>query len=205
MDNQELEVKFLVSDLLGIERKVKSLGAELCQPRVHEVNLRFDTPEGSLRARESVLRLRQDTEVHLTYKGPSHSYGGARLRQEIEFTASDFEKARAFLEALGYQITMMYEKYRTTYDLVGVKIAFDSLPYGEFIELEGPDPASLRWVNQKVGLDWNAQVLASYSILFEILKEEQGYSFRDLSFENFHGLVITPEMLHAKPADNPSH
>jgi adenylate cyclase, class 2 len=201
MENQELEVKFLVSDLPGIKKKIVSLGAQQSQARTHEVNLRFDTPDGTLRDRASILRLRQDSAARLTYKGPAQSFGGARLRQEIEFIASDFRTAQAFLEALGYQVIMMYEKYRCVYELAGVHIALDELPFGHFIELEGPDPASLRWVNQKIGLDWNAQVMESYSILFDILKNEQGYTFRDLSFPNFQNLIITPGMLHARPAD----
>lgn len=201
MENQELEVKFLVSDLPAFEHKVQTLGAELSQPRTHEVNLRFDTPGESLRQKACVLRLRQDSAARLTFKGPSQSFGGARLRQEIEFVVSNFNNARAFLEALGYQVVMVYEKFRTVYEYGGVHVTLDELPFGSFVELEGPDPASLQWVNQKVGLNWTRQIAASYTILFDILKEERGYPFRDLSFENFHNLEITPEMLHARYAD----
>ena len=59
-----------------------------------------------------MLRLRRDSSVRLTYKGPGKTIDGVHLRKEIEFAASDFDAAQAFLEALGYQVQMIYEKYR---------------------------------------------------------------------------------------------
>ncbi|HEX7975021.1 MAG TPA: hypothetical protein VF498_11485, partial [Anaerolineales bacterium] len=66
MKDQELEVKYYISDLTALERRLLSLGASLVQPRVRETNLRFDTPQGSLAQGFQVLRLRQDTEARLT-------------------------------------------------------------------------------------------------------------------------------------------
>ena len=44
----------------------------------------------------------------------------------------DFEAARRLLEALGYRLTVMYEKYRTTYHLRHLIVVLDEMPYGEF-------------------------------------------------------------------------
>jgi adenylate cyclase class 2 len=201
MNNQELEVKFYIGELAAIEAKLRESGAQIIQPRTFEVNLRFDTPEGSLSNSYRVLRLRKDTASRMTYKGPASSYGGARLREEIEFIVSDFDTAKLFLEALGYRVSMVYEKYRAIFELAGVQIMLDELPYGDFVELEGPDPASLRWVNHKLQLDWQAQVPASYAVLFDSLKAELGFSFRDLTFENFNDLQITAGMLRVRQAE----
>ena len=62
-----------------------------------------------------------------------------------------FDQARAFLAALGYQVDMVYEKYRTKYELEGVHLDLDEMPYGDFIELEGNDvprsriPSATAW------------------------------------------------------------
>ncbi len=198
---KELEVKFFVLDLAEVERRLLELGAAPSQARTLEVNLRFDSAAGELAQSLRVLRLRKDTATRLTYKGPAQSYGGARLRPEIEFEVSDFEAAQAFLEALGYQVVVVYEKYRAMYELAGVHVTLDEMPYGNFVEIEGPDPVSLQIVNRKLALDWQAQVPGSYTSIFERLKAEQGYNFRDLTFENFQGIAITAEMLHVTPAD----
>jgi adenylate cyclase class 2 len=201
MENQEIEIKFFVTDLPILEKRLLDLGAQLVQPRTFEINLRFDTPDGSLARSFRVLRLRQDTEARLTFKGPASSQEGARIRQEIEFVVSDFERARQFLEALGYSIALVYEKYRTMYDLGAMHIALDEMPYGHFLEIEGPDVQTIQVLNQKLGLDWKAGVPASYTTLFEQLKVNKQLDFRDLSFENFRGLNVSLEDLGVHAAD----
>jgi adenylate cyclase class 2 len=192
---QELEVKFYLSDLPALRAHLEAVGAQLVQPRVHEINLRFDTPSGDLTCGYRVLRLRQDTEARLTYKGPGELVDGVRSRQEIEFTVSDFGTARLFLEALGYEVSVMYEKYRATYALRGVLVTLDEMPYGYFAEIEGPDGASIRKTAEVLGLDWERRILDSYIMLFDRLRERLGLVFRDLSFENFEKLTVTGEML----------
>ena len=201
MDQRELEVKFYVRDLQRIERRLQELKARLSQARTHELNLRFDTPQGDLRRAMQVLRLRQDTAARLTYKGPSFAQEGVRIRQEIEFVVSDFHAARSFLQALGYQVSMIYEKYRTVYDLGAVHVTLDELPYGKFVEIEGPDPASIQAVNSSLGLEWEARAPESYTILFERLRLALNLGFRDLIFENFQDLHVTASDLEVRPAD----
>jgi adenylate cyclase class IV len=124
---------------------------------------------------------------------------GALSRQEIEFTVGDFEAAKAFLETLDYQIIAMYEKYRITYELEtsevskdfgSLKILFmlDELPYGNFVEIEGPEAVSIHAAADSLGLKWEAAIAESYLALFERLRGRLGFTFRDLTFENFAGL-----------------
>ena len=201
MQDQELEVKYMLADLPALEERLQALGARQVAARTHEINLRFDTSDGALDKGLQVLRLRRDQAVRLTYKGPATSQQGVRVRTEIEFTVGDFDKAQRFLEALGYQVALMYEKYRTTYTLSGVEILLDELPYGDFVEIEGPDPQAIHGVNDRLGLNWDRRAPESYITLFENLKARLGFSFRDLSFENFSSLKIAPADLELHPAD----
>lgn len=193
--DKELEVKFYLPDLASLRAHLEAASAQLVQPRVHEINLRFDTPSGELARGYRVLRLRQDTAARLTYKGPGELVDGVRSRQELEFTVSDFGTARHFLEALGYEVSVMYEKYRATYTLGGVLVTLDEMPYGNFAEVEGPDGASIRRAAEVLGLDWERRILDSYIMLFDRLRERLGLAFRDLSFANFEQLPVTGEML----------
>lgn len=193
--DEELEVKFFVPDLVTMQARLEALGAQLVQARMHEVNLRFDTPSGELTSSYRVLRLRQDSAAHLTYKGPGVEQDGVRLRQELEFTVGDFATARHVLEALGYVVSVMYEKYRASYLLKGVTVTLDEMPYGNFMEIEGPDGASIHQAAETLGLDWEQRILDSYLVLFDRLRMRLGLAFHDLSFANFEGLRITGEML----------
>jgi adenylate cyclase class IV len=80
-NDQELEVKFYLSRGGEMEAKILSLGGKLGDPRVHEINLRFDTPDQSLLETGRLLRLRMDRRARLTYKGTGDEQSGARLRE----------------------------------------------------------------------------------------------------------------------------
>lgn len=198
--DQELEVKFYLSRRKDMEAKLSSVGP-VSAPRVHEVNLRLDTTDLSLSSTGKLLRLRQDTRARVTYKGAGSEEGGARLRQELEFTVSDFDTALALFEALGYQVYMMYEKYRTTYQLGNVEVTLDEMPTGDFLEIEGPDGESIRRAAVQLELNWEARILDSYTVLFERTRAQLGFDFRDLSFENFKGMAITPQVMGVRVAD----
>ncbi len=201
-NGQETEAKFYVHNLKKIETSLQNLGARLHQPRVLETNTRFDLPDGSLRAKAHVLRLRQDTEARLTYKGASKNKRGVLDREEIEFIVEDFDKAKQLLAALGYQPIFYYEKYRATYELDKTLIMLDELPYGNFVEIEGETEETIRALSAKLHLNWEATIERSYSALFEHIHKSMNLSFRDLSFENFADLKVTPSHLGVRAADN---
>jgi len=197
----ELEVKFMISNLSALETRLQLLGAKLEQDRVHEVNLRFDTPSGELARSYQVLRLRQDRIARMTYKGPGETSDGVRVRREIEFTVSDFQAAQALLEALGYEVGVMYEKYRTSYAMENTHIVLDEMPYGHFLEIEGPDPGRIRATSNLLELEWERRVLDSYTYMFEKLRAIYQFTFRDLSFENFAKVEIDLSVLGIQHAD----
>lgn len=199
---QENEVKFLVRDLTAIGRKLKEQGAILTAPRVHEINLRFDTPQRDLARQRRVLRLRQDAGAVMTFKGPAKDGLSISSRQEIEFQVSDFGAARRLLEALGYELSIMYEKYRTTYMLSDLVIVLDEMPFGNFIEIEGPDAVAISAASEKLGLDWNARSTSSYLMLFETVKTALNMDAKNLSFVEFEATRVKNDHLGLLYADD---
>lgn len=202
MNGQETEVKFFVKDLDRVEMRLRELKAHLIQPRVHEVNLRFDNADGSLRKNFKVLRLRQDTETKFTFKGPSEERsGGVLSRKEIEFNVESFDAAKEFLEELGFSPIVFYEKYRTTYELDHVHIMLDELPYGNFVEIESENIDALQKTAQLLGLDWNMIVKAGYHALFERITEKLELDPSQLSFNALRPFKVSAEDLSISPAD----
>lgn len=199
--NQEIEAKFYVTGLDRIKARLHELEARLIQERMLERNIRFDLPEGRLRSEGRVLRLRQDSQARLTYKGGGSNEQGVLSRTEIEFTVEDFAKAKQFLEALGYQEFMRYDKYREVYEFNECHVMLDELPYGLFVEVEGKGVDEIRETASRLGLGWEAAVTKSYQALFEAVKSALRLNIQDLSFENFHGVEVKPEHLGALPAD----
>ena len=202
MNGQETEAKFFVRDLKRIETRLLELKACLIQPRVHEINYRFDTPENRLRKSSQVLRLRQDAEAKLTYKGPSTpTDGGVMTRKEIEFTVGDFENAKEFLLSLGYLPKIFYEKFRTTYELNQTHIMLDELPYGTFVEVEGNNAEEIQATVRQLGLKWENMIRMGYHAIFDILAKKYGLDASQLSFENVRGTNINSDDFMFQTAD----
>lgn len=202
-NDREIEAKFYLRDLPGMEARLRDMGAELAEERVFEENLRFDTPRKSLTRDKRVLRLRRDRRAWLTYKGPlpDDDPEGASARREIEVNVSDFGATRRILEALGYHLSFTYEKYRTTYHLDGLIVALDELPYGPFMEIEGPDSESVKAGAARLGLDWSARCMESYYGLWERLRKGRWLASKNLTFDELAGERISAERLGVRPAD----
>ena len=199
---QEIEAKFYAQDLGRIQTRLQGLDSHLVQSRVLETNIRFDLPGARLRAEGRVLRLRRDTAVRLTYKSASKEEEGVLSREEIEFIVEDFEKAKRFLEALGYQKLVYYEKYRATYELNETLIMLDELPYGNFVEIEGENIKAIRASAQQLHLNMEVAVATSYHALFERARKALNLSFQDISFANFADIKVDATDLGVQPADS---
>ena len=197
----ETEAKFYVRDLDRVRSRLEELNATLIQERILETNLRFDLPDGSLRAQGRVLRLRQDSGTKLTYKSASTNEQGVLSREEIEFEVEDFEKAKQLLEALGYQKLVYYEKYRTTYELNNDLIMLDELPYGTFVEIEGETVEAIHALANQLHLQWDAAIGTSYTALLEKAQRNLHRTFQDLSFSEFHGIPVDAAHLEVRAAD----
>jgi adenylate cyclase class 2 len=190
----EIEVKIKVENLAAVEWKLKAAGATLKAGRVHERNVRYEDSGETFTAAARVLRLRQDTQVHLTYKEPHDPVGGdAWARTELEVTVSDFETADLLLHKLGFHVAWIYEKYRTTYEFEDCEVVLDEMPFGAFIEVEG-QPDAIQRALAALGLADAPRITASYSDLFFRLKARLGLPFRDLTFEDFRNITIPGDM-----------
>ena len=130
-------------------RGARRIGAE------QEENLLFDDRAGQLSAAGTVLRIRLldgGPKAKLTYKGAARFDAGVKRRQEIEVAVADGREMQALLEALGYAVGLTYAKQRETWRIGGVEVALDTLIFGHFCEIEGPE-AEIRDLARALGLD----------------------------------------------------
>ncbi len=167
----ELEAKLRVSDHQPVRERLRAFGAE---PRgsVLETNTLLDTPDGQLHARGCGLRVRSAVQddtgavtCTVTYKGP-RSAGVLKQREEIETTAGDSDAMRALFHALGYTRSLIFEKRRETWAMSGCLIELDEVPHlGLFVEVEGPDEATIHNVIDALDLNAAERVVDSYAAL----------------------------------------
>ena len=198
---QEREIKFYIQDLPALAERLRICGAKLTRERTLERNFLMDTMDQHLEKSGHLLRLRQDDRARVTFKEKTRVENGIRTRTEIEFTVDNFAVARKLFEALGYQATVIYEKYRVVYRLGDVEVTLDELPFGKFVEIEAPTNTMIEGVAQLLGLDWSKGIGFNYMGLFEIAREKLGFSFNDMTFENFREVEVLPGDLGVTPAD----
>jgi adenylate cyclase class 2 len=68
--------------------------------------------------------------------------------------------------------------------MASVEICLDHLPFGHFIEIEGAADR-LSPVAARLGLAWQARILANYLQIFERIREVLRLPFSDVTFANF--------------------
>jgi len=187
MDPLEVEVKFYISNPSDLRHHILALGAE-SQGRFFETNIRYEDAQNSFLQRESILRLRKDRKSTLTFKSKSPGQNQEfKILRELEVEVSDFHIMQNILEALGFHKEQIYEKWRETLMLNDLIFCIDTMPYGNFLEIEGKGDEIIESA-QRLNLYWEHRILANYLSIFERIKTKLNLSFSDVTFENFKPL-----------------
>ena len=117
MEKLEIEVKFYLADVEAMHTHILELGAK-SSGRVFETNLRYEDKDNRMMKKKSLLRLRQDKKVTLTFKSSAPERSKAfKIYKELEVEVNEFETMGHILEALGYHPAQKYEKWRETFVL----------------------------------------------------------------------------------------
>ncbi len=196
MHSAEIELKFPVSSLEDLERRLTELGFHLDTPRTLESNTLYDTPDRSLKARGELLRVREYGPRHIvTHKRhPDEEDTASRykVRIETESEVADGAALEEIFTRLGLEPAFRYEKYRREYshpgspENAGVSaghVVIDETPIGIYAELEGPTG----WIDQTLvalGVDSDDCLTESYGRLFSSWKLKTGSAAHNLTFED---------------------
>jgi adenylate cyclase class 2 len=163
--HKEVEVKFRVSQVRALTRKLRVGGFRLVTKRTYEMNTLYDLPGQVLRQRGDLLRLRKyGKEWLLTHKAKGKT-GRHKSRIENETKVADGKKMEAILLALGYVPTFRYEKIRAEWSDGRGHIVVDETPIGNFGEIEGP----ARWIDRTarlLGIKPSNYITQTYAALF---------------------------------------
>ena len=141
----EIEVKFLDVDHAALRERLAGLEAHYVG-RWFEANIVFDDAQRSLKATGTLLRLREKSgHVVLTLKravgdtATVNAKVNAKIYDETEIDVADAASMRAILAGLGYTPALRYEKIREKWTLLGCEVCLDTLPFGDFVEIEGDE------------------------------------------------------------------
>ena len=142
----EVELKSVVDDLDARRAAVVEAGGVLeFAGRLED--RRYDSADGSLSARDHVLRLRRyrSTEADramLEWKGPTRREEGYKVREEIGASLDDGDAIRLMLDRLGYRVVTAIDREIAQYALHGATVRFERYPrLDDLVEVEGAPEA----------------------------------------------------------------
>jgi adenylate cyclase class 2 len=182
-ESVETEVKIAVRGARIARTLLRAAGFGLRKSRVFEANVIYDTPDGRLRGRQELLRIRTAGRLCIvTFKGKPLP-GPHKSRPEYEFEASSADSAVRLLNALGYAPAFRYEKYRAEYERRGEPghATLDETPIGTFLELEGPPD----WIDRsaaRLGFSPDDYITLSYASLYAAWRCETPSAPPDMIF-----------------------
>lgn len=180
----ETEVKFFLTDPIAVREKILSIGAT-SSGNHFETNIRFEDADHTLIARRALLRLRQYHKAILTFKSePAVADKNFKTYEELEVEVSDFHTTRQILTALGFHEEQVYEKYREVFNCQNTLLCLDTMPYGDFLEIEG-DKTSIRDIADQLDVPWEQRILTNYLNIFEHIRDRHALPFTDITFNNF--------------------
>jgi len=190
--NKEVEIKFRISDLRDLTRRLRKEGFQLRTPRTHEMNTLYDLPGNPLHRRGDLLRLRRyGSEWALTHKAKGKD-GRHKTRTETETKIADGRQMEVILRALGYVPTFRYEKFRAEWEGGKGHVVVDETPIGNFGEIEGP----ARWIDEtagRLGIQRSDYITDTYAGLFFSWKRRTRSPANEMTFSAIKRAKMTGE------------
>lgn len=181
----EIEYKFAVDELRQFFLRLNKIPLHLVKPRTYELSIMYDNSDGLMQSTDGRIRVRRSgNTVEFCYKKPVTRSG---IKQEIEYQVKvdAFDQLVSILESMGFFPTTSYERYRTEYEIDGVKIAIDEYPFANFVEIEG-DRRKIKKVALALGLDLTANLTDSCDTLFSKWRKQRRLPFiPHMKFEGY--------------------
>lgn len=163
----EVEAKFLDINPDKLRQVLRAAGAQQVHPERLMRRKNYDFANMTLSAKNGWVRVRHEgNKTTMSYKQlDDRSLHGTK---EVNLTIDDFGQADAFLQAIGLKAVSYQETKRESWRLGEVEIELDHWPWTKpYVEIEGPDEASIRAVAGKLKLDWKKAVHGSVEVVYQ--------------------------------------
>jgi adenylate cyclase class 2 len=178
--SKEIEIKFRVTDVRDLTRRLRAAKFRQVTRRTHESNTLYDLPGQTLRKRGELLRLRKyGTGWLLTHKAKG-TVTWHKARVETQTRIADGEQFEKILLALGYVPSFRYEKFRAEWSDGKGHVVLDDTPIGFF-----------RWIDHTarcLGIDRQSYITDSYAELFFAWKRRTRNRANEMTFRALRAL-----------------
>jgi adenylate cyclase, class 2 len=192
----EIEAKFANVDHSTLRHQLQELGAVCEQPMRLMKRYNYDFPDRRLGNVGGWVRLRDEGgKISLSYKQLNdRTLHGTK---EVSLTVDSFETTDVFLRTIGLAPTNYQETKRESWRLGDIEIELDEWPWAKpYVEMEGPDEATLRDVADKLGLDWGKVCHGSVEVIYRDEFDVDDKEFNSIQMFTFEEPI--PEWLEKR-------
>ena len=149
---REIEVKILEINKEEIIKKLEFLNAQIILDDALIEDYNFDFQDNFLKKKKELLRLRKiGKDVYLTHKKNYSIQNNIRKEDEFETNIGNAEQMRIILQGLGFHITSIRQKRRTSYLLEKVRFEIDTYPeIPTYLEIEAPSEYKIKEMLEKL-------------------------------------------------------
>lgn len=183
----EVEYRFKVYDK---KRLIKLLNSLIKKPvkRVYELSVMFDNPHGLMQTTNGRVRVRTIGRFKkvFTYKKPvkTNKSVNKELEYEVEFRDEN-NQIEKILNAMEFDPTTSYERYRTEWKVNKSTIMLDEYPFADLLEIEGPEKDIIS-LSKKFGFNPRGGLTKACDTLFQEWRKERGLPFKPhMRFNDF--------------------
>jgi adenylate cyclase class 2 len=161
----EYEATFPDVDKDEMRRRLESAGATLVKPEFMQRRHVFRFPKGH-EIEGGWLRVRDESDkITLSLKVVS----GNKIedQKEICLKVDNYLNAVELLKTMGCEVKAFQESKRELWKLDSCDVTIDEWPFLEpYVEVEGPDEATVKAASEKLGFDYSTAVFGSVDILY---------------------------------------
>jgi adenylate cyclase class IV len=170
----ELELKAVVADADALVKRLRAAGA---RPEFsgRMIDRRLDYADGSLTARDEVVRLRVyhhgagRATASLDWKGPASDAGGYKRREEISTATTDGDVMMTILNNIGLRVTRSIERDIQQFSIDDTTVRLEHYEQmDDLVEVEG-EPAAIERAIARLGIprgEFSADSLALFAARF---------------------------------------
>lgn len=187
----EVELKFLDVDHSSLRDRLRTVRAKRISG-YFEKNIVLDDLGRTLYKRSALLRLRQAGKTTMTVKRiPTLISDESKVKvyEEYQSEITNYDEMISCLHILGYDPVFRYEKFREKWEFMDCLICVDTLPFGNYVEIEGTEQNILNCALE-LGLD---------------IKSSSKKTYHELNRENRVRLGLEPDENFVFTAEQCSH
>lgn len=174
--NQEIKINVTNVDIIQKLRNNKAvlLGS------AKEITTRYDTDNKEYEKEGKFIRIMEGFKNCITLKEKNNENDKLFERDEFEIEIDDVENAKMLFEKIGLKPILKMEKYRLKWNVNGIRINLDELPFGLYMEIHGSEK-DIKYAMEKLEIENETKIVGSYWDIYEHYKYNKSLG-EDITF-----------------------